>query len=184
MFKIAVLVSGGGSNMKKLIENNIELSCVIADRPCKAVEFAKEKAIDSYIFERNSDLSKKILKVLDDKKIDLVVLAGFLSILDGSILEKYKDKIINIHPSLLPKYGGKGMHGLNVHRAVLENKEKESGCTVHYVTAAVDAGQIIMQEKINIENLKTEKEIQEAVLLKEWVLLPKVVKKIIKEREQ
>lgn len=111
-------------------------------------------------------------------------MAGFLSILDGSILEKYKDKIINIHPSLLPKYGGKGMHGLNVHRAVLENKEKESGCTVHYVTAAVDAGQIIMQEKINIENLKTEKEIQEAVLLKEWVLLPKVVKKIIKEREQ
>lgn len=87
-----------------------------------------------------------------------------------AFLEKYKDKIINIHPSLLPKYGGKGMHGLNVHRAVLENKEKESGCTVHYVTAAADAGQIIMQEKINIEQ-KTEKEIQEAVLLKEWVLL-------------
>ena len=98
----------------------------------------------------------------------------------GEILEKYKNKIINIHPSLLPKYGGKGMYGLKVHQAVFENGDKESGCTVHYVTSNVDAGEIIAQDKVDISMAKSPEEIQKIVLEREWKLLPRVVKNLIK----
>ena len=113
----------------------------------------------------------------------MIVLAGFLSILDGEILEKYKNKIINIHPSLLPKYGGVGMHGMNVHKAVFENGDKESGCTVHYVTGTVDGGKIIAQARVDISAAQSPEEIQKLVLEHEWKLLPAVVKELINKRK-
>ncbi len=182
MSKIAVLVSGGGSNMHQLIKNGIKLDCVIADRICGAEKIAKENNIPFFIFDRKtSNVSEEILKLLEKREINLVVLAGFLSILDGKILKRYENKIINIHPSLLPKYGGYGMHGLKVHQAVFDNNEKESGCTVHYVNEAIDAGAIIEQEKVDISSAKSPEEIQRLVLEKEWQLLPRVVKRIIEQ---
>lgn len=182
MSKIAVLVSGGGSNMHQLIKNEIALDCIIADRECGAEKIAKENNIEFFMFDRKiTNVSEEIFKLLEERKIDLVVLAGFLSILDGKILEKYENRIINIHPSLLPKYGGYGMHGLKIHQAVFTNNEKESGCTVHYVNKEVDAGAIIEQERVDISSAKSPEEIQKLVLEKEWILLPRVVKKLIKK---
>lgn len=180
MSKIAVLVSGGGSNMQQLIKNGIKLDCVIADRKCGAEKIAKENNIDFFQFERKG-ISDKVFNLLEKRNIDLVVLAGFLSILDGKILQKYKNKIINIHPSLLPKYGGFGMHGMKVHQEVFKNAEKESGCTVHYVNEEVDAGTIIEQEKVDISSANSPEEIQKMVLEKEWILLPRVVKKLMEK---
>ena len=183
MFKIIVLVSGSGTNMLQLIKNNIKIDCIIADRECKAKSIADEYKIDFILLNRDKEISKNLLKIFEEKKPDLIVLAGFLSILDGEILEKYKNKIINIHPSLLPKYGGKGMYGLKVHQAVFENGDKESGCTVHYVTSDVDAGEIIGQDKVDISMAKSPEEIQKIVLEREWKLLPRVVKKLIENNE-
>ena len=181
MFKIIVLVSGSGTNMLQLIKNNIKIDCIIADRECKAKSIADEYKIDFILLNRDKEISKNLLKIFEEKKPDLIVLAGFLSILDGEILEKYKNKIINIHPSLLPKYGGKGMYGLKVHQAVFENGDKESGCTVHYVISNVDAGEIIAQDKVDISMAKSPEEIQKLVLEREWNLLPRVVKELIKK---
>ncbi|MBQ3438077.1 MAG: phosphoribosylglycinamide formyltransferase [Fusobacterium sp.] len=179
--KVAVLVSGGGSNMHQLIKNGIEIECIISDRICGAENIAKENKIPFYMFDRKTtDVSKEILKLLKKHTIDLVVLAGFLSILSNELLSKYQNKIINIHPSLLPKYGGFGMHGMNVHKEVFKNKEVESGCTVHYVNQEIDGGEIIEQEKVDISKAKSPEEIQKLVLEKEWILLPRVVKKLIK----
>lgn len=176
MFKIAVLVSGSGSNMTRLIENHIHIDVVIADRDCKALNIARENSIDTFQLERSKEISNEILAILKEREIDLVVLAGFLSILEGKLLSDYDKKIINIHPSLLPKYGGKGMHGMRVHRAVFENGEKISGCTVHFVSKDVDMGEIIASEIVDISMLTSPEEIQKKVLEKEWTLLPKVVK--------
>ena len=183
MFKIAVLVSGSGTNMLQLIKNDIKIDCIIADRECKAEKIADEYKIDFIRLARNKEISQKILALLELRKTDLIVLAGFLSILDGEILEKYKNKIINIHPSLLPKYGGVGMHGMNVHKAVFENGDKESGCTVHYVTGAVDGGEIIAQARVDISAAQSPEEIQKLVLEHEWKLLPAVVKDLINKRK-
>ena len=183
MFKIIVLVSGSGTNMLQLIKNDIKIDCIIADRECKAKNIADEYNIDFVLLNRDKEISKNLLEIFEEKKPDLIVLAGFLSILDGDILEKYKNKIINIHPSLLPKYGGKGMYGLKVHQAVFENGDKESGCTVHYVTSNVDAGEIIAQDKVDISMAKSPEEIQKIVLEREWKLLPRVVKYLIEYNE-
>lgn len=180
--KIAVLVSGGGSNMHQLIKNGIDLDCIIADRICAAENIARANSLPFFIFDRKiANISEEIFELLEKRKINLVILAGFLSILDGKILKKYENRIINIHPSLLPKYGGFGMHGIKVHQEVFKNKEKESGCTVHFVTEAVDAGAIIEQEKVDISHAKSPEEIQKIVLNKEWILLPRVVKRLIEK---
>lgn len=153
--RIAVLVSGGGSNLQSIIDNiecgnlNCEISYVIADRKCHGLERAEKHGIKNILLDRKvlkEKLSEKISSVLenDDKKTDYIVLAGYLSILSPEFIKKWSRKIINIHPSLLPKFGGKGMYGMNVHRAVIEAKETESGCTIHFVDTGVDAGEIIL----------------------------------------
>ncbi len=173
--KIAVLVSGSGSNMTRLIEEKIAIDCVIADRQCKATSIAKQHNIATYQVERNQ-CSDELQKIFAERKIDLVVMAGFLSIIDKSLTDSYT--IINIHPSLLPKYGGKGMYGMNVHKAVLASGDTVSGCTVHYVDAGVDTGDIIAQSKVDISSATTADEIAKLVLEKEWELLPIVVKQL------
>lgn len=184
MFNIAVLISGGGSNLKSLIDNQKEyykINVVIADRDCGGLNIAREANIDAVLIDRKEykeKLSKKIDEELKKYNIDLIVLAGYLSIVDSYFISKWKNKIINIHPSLLPKFGGKGMYGMKVHEAVIKNKEKESGCTVHYVTEMVDGGDIIMQNKVNVLEDDTPEILQKRVLVEEHKILPATVIKL------
>lgn len=192
MFKIGVLVSGGGSNLQSIIDKSQsgELQCkvevVIGDRECYGVERAKKAGIDGHILDRKvlkKELCRAIDKIVTEKDVDLIVLAGFLSIIDEEFVNKWKGKIINIHPSLLPKFGGPGMYGIKVHEAVLNAGEKESGCTVHYVDTGVDSGEIIAQKKVAVLEGDTPEVLQKRVLVEEHKLLPESIAKIILERK-
>ena len=184
MFNIAVLISGGGSNLKSLIDNQKEyykINVVIADRDCGGLNIAREANIDAVLIDRKEyreKLSQKIDEELKKYNIDLIVLAGYLSIVDSNFISKWKNKIINIHPSLLPKFGGKGMYGMKDHEAVIKNKEKESGCTVHYVTDTIDGGDIIMQNKVDVLEDDTPEILQKRVLVEEHKILPATVIKL------
>ena len=187
MFKIAVLISGGGSNLQSIIDTistskaGYDISCVIADRECYGIERAEDNHIKTKIFDRKilkKDISKKIDEYLGDG-VDLVVLAGFLSILDEDFINNRRGRVINIHPSLLPKFGGSGMFGMRIHRAVIEAKEEESGCTVHYVDAGVDTGEIIEQSRVKIEGEDTAETLQKKVLAEEHKLLPKTIEQVL-----
>lgn len=191
MFKIGVLVSGGGSNLQSIIDKSKsgELQCkvevIIGDRECYGVERAKEAGIDGYTLDRKvlkKELCREIDKIVSERGIDLIVLAGFLSIIDEEFVNKWKGRIINIHPSLLPKFGGPGMYGIRVHEAVLKAGEQESGCTVHYVDTAVDSGEIIAQKRVKILEGDTPEILQKRVLVEEHKLLPESIAKIISER--
>ena len=191
MFKIGVLVSGGGSNLQSIIDKSKsgELQCkvevVIGDRECYGVERAKETGIDGYTLDRKvlkKELCREIDKIVSERGIDLIVLAGFLSIIDEEFVNKWKGRIINIHPSLLPKFGGSGMYGIRVHEAVLKAGEQESGCTVHYVDTGVDSGEIIAQKRVKVLEGDTPEILQKRVLVEEHKLLPESIAKIISER--
>lgn len=191
MFKIGVLVSGGGSNLQSIIDKSKsgELQCkvevVIGDRECYGVERAKEAGIDGYTLDRKvlrKELCREIDKIVSEKEVDLIVLAGFLSIIDEEFVNKWKGRIINIHPSLLPKFGGPGMYGIRVHEAVLKAGEQESGCTVHYVDTGVDSGEIIAQKRVKVLEGDTPEILQKRVLVEEHKLLPESIAKIISER--
>lgn len=191
MFKIGVLVSGGGSNLQSIIDKSQsgELQCkvevVIGDRECYGVERAKEAGIDGYTLDRKvlkKELCREIDKIVSERGIDLIVLAGFLSIIDEEFVNKWKGRIINIHPSLLPKFGGPGMYGIRVHEAVLKAGEQESGCTVHYVDTGVDSGEIIAQKRVKVLEGDTPEILQKRVLVEEHELLPESIAKIISER--
>lgn len=191
MFKIGVLVSGGGSNLQSIIDKSQsgELQCkvevVIGDRECYGVERAKEAGIDGYTLDRKvlkKELCREIDKIVSERGIDLIVLAGFLSIIDEEFVNKWKGRIINIHPSLLPKFGGPGMYGIRVHEAVLKAGEQESGCTVHYVDIGVDSGEIIAQKRVKVLEGDTPEILQKRVLVEEHKLLPESIAKIISER--
>ena len=188
--RIAVLVSGGGSNLQSIIDNiecgnlNFEISYVIADRKCHGLERAEKHGIKNILLDRKvlkEKLSDKISNFLenDDEKTDYIVLAGYLSILSPEFIKKWSRKIINIHPSLLPKFGGKGMYGMNVHRAVIEAKETESGCTIHFVDTGVDTGEIILQIKVPVLSDDTPEVLQKRVLKKEHVLLIEGIKRLL-----
>ena len=188
--RIAVLVSGGGSNLQSIIDNieqgnlNCEISYVIADRECYGLKRAEKHGIKNILLDRKvlkEKLSDEISNVLenDDEKTDYIVLAGYLSILSPEFIKKWSRKIINIHPSLLPKFGGKGMYGMNVHRAVIEAKETESGCTIHFVDTGVDTGEIILQIKVPVLSDDTPEVLQKRVLKKEHVLLIEGIKRLL-----
>ena len=179
--KLAVFISGTGSNLKSLIdaqnseffESKIEV--VVSNRKAPGLEFATENNIDTLI-SKDDD---QIIKVLKNHKVDLIVLAGFLLKISDKILNEFT--VINIHPSLLPKYGGKGFYGMNVHKAVFANKEKVSGVTVHYVNEKLDDGAIIQQKEVDISKCKSPEEISKEVLKVEHQILKEVVKKLEEE---
>ena len=188
--RIAVFVSGSGSNLQSIINNiengtlNCEISYVIADRECFGLERAEKHGIKSIMLDKKlfgKNLSDEINAILenDTRKTDYIVLAGYLSILSESFINKWARKIINIHPSLLPKYGGKGMYGIKVHKAVIANNEKESGCTIHFVDNGIDTGEIITNVKVPVYEDDTPEILQKRVLEKEHVLLIKGIKKLI-----
>lgn len=154
---IAVLVSGSGSNLQAIIDaiaseklTEVNIVCVIADRNCYAMERALEAKLPTWYVSKKENFNAEIDEICRDNHVDLIVLAGFLSILNDTFCEKWKEKIINLHPSLLPKYGGAGMYGHHVYKAVLENNETESGVSVHYVTEGVDEGKVIAQIRFPI----------------------------------
>ncbi len=156
MFRIIVLVSGSGTNLQAIIDAikrgylNVKLSCVVSDRDCYALKIAEENNIKSYCLNRkDKDFQNKLYEILI-KEADLVVCAGFLSIIEEKIIEKFKNKIINVHPSLLPSFGGKGMYGERVHKKVLEYGVKISGCTVHFIDKSIDCGPIIYQYSVPV----------------------------------
>lgn len=187
MFKIAVLVSGGGSNLQSIIDNvdegniNCKIECVISDKKnAYGLKRAEEKQIKTYVVDKKTygkNLSDKILEILDGK-VDLIVLAGFLSILDEKIVRKFKNKIINIHPSLIPSFCGNGMYGIKVHEKALEYGVKVTGCTVHFVDEGTDTGAIIIQKAVPVENDDTAEILQKRVLEFEHQALPEAIKLI------
>jgi phosphoribosylglycinamide formyltransferase-1 len=187
LHKIAVLVSGSGSNLEAIMDAiddgklNCSIEFVVADRSCLAIERAKKRGIRTAVLDRRGfgkELSQRILEIIG-KDLDLLVLAGFLSILEGEILKVYKDKIINIHPSLLPKFSGKGMYGLRVHEAVLKAGEKESGCTVHFVDEGVDTGRIILQKRVPVLKGDSPFDLSKRVLEEEHKLIVEAIKKVL-----
>ena len=187
MFKIAVLVSGGGTNLQSIIdavkvgELDCKIEMVISSKSyVYALERAKEAGIDTYVVskkEYGENQSNRILE-LTEGKVDLIVLAGYLSILDGKILDKFKNRIINIHPSLIPSFCGPKMYGLHVHEAAIKKGVKVSGCTVHFVNNEVDGGAIILQEAVPVYFEDSAEDLQKRILVKEHLLLPKAIKLI------
>lgn len=187
MFKIAVLASGGGTNLQSIIDSidsgrlNCRIEMVIGSKEgIYALERAKIKGIKNYVVTKSEYGNKSSDKILEltKGKVDLIVLAGYLSILEGDILKEFKDKIINIHPSLIPSFCGPKMYGLKVHEAVINSGVKYTGCTVHYVNEEVDGGAIILQEVVPVYFEDTKEELQKRVLEKEHILLPKAIELI------
>lgn len=191
MFKIAVLASGGGTNLQSIIDSidsgklNCKIEMVIGSKEgIYAIERAKLKGIKTYIIskkEYGDKTSDKILE-LTKGKVDLIVLAGYLSILEGDILKEFKDRIINIHPSLIPSFCGPRMYGLKVHEAVVNSGVKYTGCTVHFVNEEVDRGAILLQEVVPVYYEDTKEILQRRVLEKEHILLPRAIDLISKEK--
>lgn len=186
MPNLAIFVSGGGSNLQTLLNSNAKdsIKIVIADRPAFGLERAEKAGIETELISRKelgkNKLSAEIDKVMAKYSIDLIILAGYLSIFTEDFSAKWRGKMINIHPSLLPKYGGMGMYGIRVHRAVLEAGDRESGCTVHYLGEGVDNGEIIMQSTVPVRENDTPESLQKRVLAEEHQLLPKAVEGLLK----
>lgn len=189
MKNIVVLVSGGGTNLQALIDaekrgeiKNGKIICVISSNPeAYALERAKKNNIPSRIIERKeySDIlsySEAVLEALRQEKADLIVLAGFMTILDEVVTKAYPYQIINVHPALIPSFCGKGYYGLKVHEAALEYGVKLSGATVHFVNEEADAGAIIIQKAVEIRNNDTPETLQKRIMEQaEWKILPRAV---------
>lgn len=188
MFKIGVLVSGGGTDLQSIIDavntgylTNCSIEAVVSDREgVYALERAKNNNINAYVIERKiykGAVSDEILKLLYGK-VDLIVCAGWLSILKGELIEKFENKIINIHPSLIPAFCGNGMYGMKVHQSALEYGVKVSGCTVHFVDNGTDSGPIILQKTVPVYAEDSAEELQKRILTEEHKALPEAVKLI------
>ncbi|MDR2542745.1 MAG: phosphoribosylglycinamide formyltransferase [Treponema sp.] len=194
MTKIAVLVSGGGTNLQALIDawkkgslENGELSLVVSSvAGAFALERAQKAGIKTITIERKNykkaeEFDKVLTSVLSEHQINLVVLAGFLSVVGPQTVKTFKNKIINVHPSLIPSFCGKGFYGTHVHKAALEYGVKITGATVHYVNDVIDGGQIILQKAVDVLVSDTPETLQQRVMQEaEWVLLPQAVAMICK----
>lgn len=187
MIHIALFASGSGTNAENIInyfsgDNDVNVSLIISNkRDAYVHERAKKYGIESVTFTKNDfESTDKVLDLLKERKIDFIVLAGFLLKIPTSLIKAYPDKIINIHPALLPKYGGKGMYGDNVHKAVVENKETESGITIHYVNENYDEGAIIFQAKCEVLPNDTFKEVAKKVHTLEYMHFPIIIEKLLK----
>ena len=189
MNNIVVLVSGGGTNLQALIDaekrgeiKNGKITCVISSNPkAFALERAKTNniptvVINNHDYTDNKAYSKAILDELNKQKADLIVLAGFMIILDECVTKAYPYKIINVHPALIPSFCGEGFYGLRVHKAALEYGVKVSGATIHFVNEKADAGAIILQGTVDVANDETPETLQQKIMENvEWKLLPKAV---------
>ena len=180
--KCSVFISGTGSNLKSLIQfskkknSPISIELIISDNAkAKGLKFGKIFKISNKVFNYNNRLiaEKKIISEIKNKKIELICLAGFMKILSKNFVKNFKGKILNIHPSLLPKY-----KGLNTHQRAISNCEKYSGCTVHFVNSKLDSGKIIIQKKVKINKFDTAKSLAKKILIQEHKLYPKAIRKV------
>ena len=183
---IAIFASGTGSNAIKIIQyirskyNDVQFSIWSNNASAPLLERAQSLGIPSTVFNRPEFKNpSKILAQLQDQKADLIVLAGFLWLVPSPIVQAFENRIINIHPALLPKYGGKGMYGMNVHKAVKENQETESGMTIHFVNEKYDEGMVIVQESCALDPEDTAEQIAKKVLALEHKNFPKVVERFV-----
>lgn len=192
--KIAVLVSGGGTNLQALIDaqnNGIitdgEITLVISNnKDAFALKRAEKAGIESAVVLKSEcgsadAFEKRIMELIDDKGVDIIVLAGFMSILSEKFTSAYPKRIINVHPALIPSFCGKGFYGLHVHKAALEYGVKVTGATVHFVNEIPDGGEIIMQKAVDIFDGDTPEILQQRVMKEaEWIILPKAVQAVSK----
>lgn len=191
---IAVLVSGGGTNLQALI--NAQKSGIITSGEIKlvvssnknayALKRAENAGIKTAVCERKDfsqkEFEKNILNALEKEKIEVIVLAGFMSILSADFVKRYPERIINVHPSLIPSFCGEGFYGLRVHKAALDYGVKVTGATVHFVNEIPDGGRIIMQKAVDIEENDTPEALQKRVMENaEWIILPAAAEKVCKE---
>lgn len=186
MHRLAIFASGSGTNAENIIryfqnKPQIKVSCICTNRADAYVaERVRPYNIPVLVFSRQDFYeTKKILDYLEENKIDWIILAGFLWLIPANLIDRYPSRIINIHPALLPKYGGKGMYGMNVHQAVLDNKDLETGISIHYVNEHYDEGGIIFQTKVAIENCATPQEIADKVHEIEHRYFPKVIEQLL-----
>ena len=192
MKKLAVLVSGGGSNLQSIIDetkNGIlkdiaEVVIVISNNPSAyGLERAKKENIKAIALDYKNmdkkDYDEQMYKLIKESDADIICLAGYLKKVSDTIVKEYKSRILNIHPALLPKFGGKGMYGHFVHEAVVKAKEKKSGPTVHYVDENYDTGSIILQTEVPVYETDTPEDVAKRVLVQEHIIFPKAIKKVI-----
>ncbi len=182
---LAIFASGTGSNFINIYNNiingkiNANLNILISNNPnCQAVNFAKNNGINYSIINkfRCKSIMDEILDVLNNNNIHLVLLAGYMKKIPEVVVNKYSRKIINIHPALLPKFGGAGFYGMNIHEAVIKNREKETGITIHFVDNDYDTGEIIYQEKIKVKNEDSPDTLAKRVLELEHKIYPEIVR--------
>lgn len=192
---IAVLVSGGGTNLQAIIDAqkngiivNGEIKIVVSDkRDAFALQRAKTANIKTAVVVKKECLDRaefenKIISILSENNIDLIVLAGFMCILSKDFTSRYSNRIINVHPSLIPSFCGEGFYGLKVHKAALEYGVKVTGATVHFVNEIPDGGAIIMQKAVEIDKNDTPESLQKKVMQQaEWIILPKAVELVSKQ---
>ncbi len=186
MRNIAIFASGSGTNAENIIKyfsnkNSAQVSLVLSNkRQATVLKRAEALNIRTLFFDHKEFyVTGKVLRYLTLYKIDLVVLAGFLWLVPENIVEQYSERLINIHPALLPAYGGKGMYGDAVHEAVIENKEKESGITIHYVNRKYDEGDIIFQKKCKITNSDTAETLAQKIHALEYLHYPQVIEDLV-----
>ncbi len=182
---VAILASGSGSNAENIIRyfhdnEGICFPVIISNKEDAYVhERARKLGIPSYTFRKNDFENGKVLELLKEQQINFIILAGFLLKVPANLLQAYSNRIINIHPALLPKFGGKGMYGSHVHEAVVAAKEKESGITIHYVNENYDEGQIIFQAKCEVSPTDTPDDVAGKVHALEYEFFPKVIENLL-----
>lgn len=186
MKRLAIFGSKSGSNAENICKyfaasKHIKVVCVCTNNKGAFIVSRAKKLNIPVVFTSKNDLFdfKQLHKTLKKYNVDYIVLAGFLLKIPSKMIACYPKKIINIHPSLLPKYGGKGMYGANVHRSVLENKETESGITIHFVNKNYDEGEVILQKKCSISSVETVESLEQKIHTLEFLYFPKTIKKIL-----
>ncbi len=186
MKKLAIFASGSGTNAENITSYfknnmNIKVSLILSNKKnAKVLDKAKKLDIPTFIFNKKDFFeTDKISKKLSLESIDFIILAGFLLKVPKNLIAQYPNRIINIHPSLLPKYGGKGMYGMNIHHSIIKNKEEKSGITIHFIDENFDEGEIIFQNEIEINKNDTAEGLAQKIHLLEYKYFPKVIEKIV-----
>lgn len=190
MIRLALFASGAGSNVYNIIQHfshnqNIEVSAVLSNKEeAGALNHAKNAGIDTLVFDKNDFTNtNKVYSYLSEKNIDFIVLAGFLWKVPSSLIENYVGKIINVHPALLPSYGGKGMYGMNVHKTVVEAKESESGITIHQVNENYDEGAIIARFTCELEKDESPESLAQKIHKLEKMHFPSTIEEYINSKD-
>jgi len=185
--RLAIFASGSGTNTENIIQyfkdsDSITIELILSNKSdAYVLERAKNHNLKSSVFTKKQFLnSQDVLVLLEDLQIDFIILAGFLLLIPKSLIQKYPNKIINIHPSLLPKYGGKGMYGSNVHHAVIDNKETESGITIHLVNEIFDDGKILFQQNCNIDSSDSADSLAAKIHALEHAFFPSIIENYIR----